>query len=404
MPQATGIFKQVSLKREVSYGTIPAAAAAQLLRRVTSTIDLSKDVYQSNEIRPDFQIADYRHGVRRVKGKLSQDLQCRTFADFFGFALKRDFAAVTAITGASITIAGAGPTYTVTRAAGSWLTDAYKVGMVVRLSVGALNAANINKNLLITAIGSATVMTVLPLNGVALVAEGPIVTTTITAIGKVTYVPASGHTDKSFTVEHWYSDLLQSEVFSGCKIDQIAMALPPTGMATIDMDVIGQNITVAAAQYFTSPVAQTTTGVMAAVNGVCRVGGVTVASLTGLTLQIDPTYTGDPVVGSNTVPFQFPGRVRVTGQLTAYFDSITLRDAFINESEIDLIAAFTADNTPASDFIAIAIPRLKLGGAAKNDGEGGLIQTIPFMALLNVAGGAGIATEKTTIQIQDAQA
>ena len=92
--------------------------------------------------------------------------------------------------------------------------------MVVRLSVGALNAANINKNLLITAIGSATVMTVLPLNGVALVAEGPIVTTTITAIGKVTYVPVSGHTDKSFAMEHFYSDLVQSEVFSGCKIDK----------------------------------------------------------------------------------------------------------------------------------------------------------------------------------------
>ena len=74
MTQATGIFKQVALKREVTYGTIPVAASAQLMRRVQSTIDLSKDVYQSNEIRPDFQVADYRHGVRRVKGALSGEL------------------------------------------------------------------------------------------------------------------------------------------------------------------------------------------------------------------------------------------------------------------------------------------------------------------------------------------
>ena len=400
---AAGLFKQLAYKAETVYGTVPAAAAAQSLRRVQSTVDLNKDTYESNEIRTDLQVADYRHGVRRIKGKMSGELSAKTYADFFAQALKRDFAAVTASTGVSVTIAGAGPTYTVTRAAGSYLSDGYKVGMVIRLSVGALNAANLSKNLFIVGL-TATVATVIVLNGSALVAEGPIATTTITATGKSTYVPTSGHTDKSFSMEHWYSDLTQSEVFSGCKIDQIALALPPTGMATIDMDVVGQNIVTAASQYFTSPTAQTTTGVMAAVNGVCRVGGVTVASLTGLSLQIDPTYTGDPVVGSNTVPFQFPGRVKVSGQLTAYFDSIALRDAFINETEIDLLAAFTADNTAAADFISIALPRIKLGGAAKNDGEGGLVQTIPFMALLNSAGGAGIATEKTTIQIQDAQA
>jgi hypothetical protein len=64
----------------------------------------------------------------------------------------------------------------------------------------------------------------------------------------------------------------------------------------------------------------------------------------------------------------------------------------------------TADNTAAADFIGIAIPRLKVGGAAKNDSEGGLVQTLPFQALLNVNGGTGIATERPTICIQDAQA
>lgn len=400
---AAGIFKQLAYKAEVTYGLVPAASAAQALRRVQSTIDLSKDTYQSSEIRTDQQMADFRHGVRRVGGKIGGELSAGTYKDFFAAALKRAFAAVAASTAVSVTIAGAGPTYTITRAAGSYLSDGYKLGMGIRLSVGALNAANINKNLLIVAL-TATVATVLVMNGVAMVAEGPITGTTITATGKVTYVPTSGHTDSSFSIEHYYADLVQSEVFSGCKVDQITMALPPTGMATIDMDVKGQNITTAGAQYFTSPTTQTTTGAMAAVNGVVRVGGVTVASLTGLNISIDPNFSGDPVVGSNTVPFMFPGRVLVSGQMTAYFDSTTLRDAFVNETEIDLIAVFTADNTATADFIAMHIPRIKLGGSAKNDGEGGLVQTIPFQALLNNAGGAGIATEKTTFQLQDTQA
>lgn len=400
---AAGVFKQCAYKKEVTYGLVPAAAAAQALRRVSSVMDLNKDTYLSNEIKPSFQKSDYRHGVRRVKGKIGGDLQCKTYADFFGFALKRDFAAIAAISGASITIAGAGPTYTVTRAAGSWLTDGVKLGHVGRLSAGAFNAANINKNLLVVTI-TATVLTVLVLNASALVAEGPIAGSTFTVTGKTTFVPQSGHTDNSFSYEHWFSDVAQSEVYSGCKIDQAALSLPPTGIAQIDFDVIAQDVTTATAQYFTAPTAITTTGAMAAVNGVLRVGGVVYAIVTGLTLNIDPGFSGDPVVGSNKVPFQFPGSVNVSGQFTAYFADAVLRDAFIQETEIDLMAVFTADNTAASDFMAFTLPRLKVGSAGKNDGEGGIVQTFTFQALEATTGGAGIDHEKTTIQIQDAQA
>jgi len=408
---AAGLYKQLAYKIEAAFGAAPGQSAGQLLRRVESTIDLNKDTYKSNEKRPDFQIADYRHGVRRVAGKLSGELSCATYKDFFAAALKRDFAAGAAATGASITIAGTGP-YTVTRAAGSYLTDGFKAGDVVRLTAGSFNAANLNKNLLIVAL-TATVATVVTLNGSALVAEGPIASAGVSVTGKKTYLPTSGHTDKSFAFEHWYVDQVQSELFLGCKVDKLSLALPPTGLATISMDMMGQDMADTAAkrggiattaQYFTSPTAITSTGALAAVNGVCRISGQPVASLTGLTIDIDPSFNGDPVVGSNTVPFLFPGQVPITGQLTAYFDSTALRDAFINETEIDLIGAFTADNTAASDFIAIVLPRIKVGGAAKNDSDGGLVQTLPFQALLNVSGGGGIATEKTTISIQDAQA
>ena len=409
---AAGVFKQVAYKAEAAFGTIPSQASGQLLRRVQSTLDLNKDTYQSAEIRPDLQVSDFRHGVRRVAGKVSGELSCKTYADFFAAALKRDFSAGVSAAGVGLTIAGAGPTYTVTRSAGDFLANGFKVGRVVRLSAGALNAANLAKNLLIVGL-TATVATVMTLNGSALVAEGPIAGCTVTEVGKSTWIPTTGHTDKSFAFEHWYTDLAQSEVFLGCKPDKIALALPPTGMATIDIDFMGRdfadtlakrNAIAANAQYFTAPTAVTSTGVLAAVNGVLRAGGATVATLTGLTLEIDPTYSGDPVVGSNIIPFLFAGPVRVSGQFTAYFDSTTLRDAFVNETEIDLIAAFTADNSDAADFLAFSIPRLKVGGAAKNDGEGGLVQTLPFTALLNNAGGAGVATEKTTICVQDAQA
>lgn len=403
MPQASGIFKQVAIKREVTYGTVPAAASAQLMRRVQSTIDLTKDVYQSAEIRPDMQISDYRHGARRVKGSLQGELSPKTYSDILSAVCKRDFTAGVSVASLSITVAGTAPTFTLTRSTGSYLTDGFKIGDVVRLTAGAFNVANLNKNLLITGL-TATVATVLVLNSTVMVAEGPIASATLAVQGKKTYIPTSGHTDISYSIEHWYNDISQSEVYSGIKFDKASVDLPPTGMAKVSFDVLGQNLTTAATRYFTSPTAVTSTGVVAAVNGVLLVNGTVQAVVTGLQLTIDPTVSGDPVVGANVVPNLFPGPVNVTGQFTAYFTDATLRDLFVNETETSLVVALTTDNTATADVVAFSLPRIKVGGAAKNDGTGGLVQTFPFQALINNAGGAGTASEQTSVVIQDTQA
>jgi len=403
MTLASGIFKKLAYKVESTYGTVPSASSAQALRRVQATLGLSKDTYTSAEIRTDMQVSDFRHGVRKVSGNINGELSPATYKDFIAAALKRDFAAVSAISSVALTIAGSGPTYTVTRGSGSYLTDGVKIGDIIRLSVGSLNASNISKNLMVTAL-TATVATVIVPNASSMVAEGPISGCTVTVIGKKTYVPATGHTDKSWAIEAWYSDISQSEVFSGCKVSKVNINLPPSGMATIGLDFMGKDITTAASQYFTSPTAATTTGVLAAVNGVIRLNSVTVAIITGLSVEINSEFTSAPVVGSNTISNAFPGTVQVSGQVVAQFQDETLRDVFINETEVDLYAVFTTDNTAAADFVQIALPRIKFGGASKNDGQGSIVQTIPFTALYNSTGGTGISKEATTISIQDSQA
>lgn len=403
MGTSSGLFKQVAYKVEATYGVQPVATAAQLLRRVTSSLDLTKDTYQSNEIRTDFQMADFRHGLRKVGGTVNGELSAKTYADFIAAALKKDFVATAAITGVSITIAGSAGAWTITRATGDFLTGGVKVGDVVRLSGGSFNVANLSKNILVTNV-TALVLTGLVVNGSVLVAEGPIATSTVTVFGKKSQVPQTGHTDKSFTIEHWYPDVPTSECFTGCKVSKVSFGLPATGMATCALEFMGKDSVTAVTQYFTSPTANTTTGTMAAVNGVLRVGGATVANVTGLSIDIASAQSGEPAVGSNTVAFQAAGRVIVTGQITATFDSTTLRDAFYNESEISLYAVFTADNTAASDFVGFSIPRIKVGGASKDDGEKTITQTFPFQALLNVTGGAALATDLTTISIQDSAA
>jgi hypothetical protein len=409
MPIASGIAKQVRYKKEATFGVAPGATLAQLLRRVESNLNLEKDTYSSNELRSDYQISDFRHGMRKSNGTIKGEFSAKTYADFIGSALRRDFAAVTPVTGASVTIAlgslvNGVQQYTITRAAGSFLTDGVKSGDVVRLSVGTLNVANINKNFFVISL-TATVLTGIPLNGVAMVAEGPIASTTITVIGKKTFVPTTGHTDQSYAIEHWFADAALSELYLGCKVSSLDISLPPSGMATIDVGLMGAGgLTTNTSAYYTSPAALTTTGIMAAVNGVLYVGGVAVAICTGLSIKIDGGYSGDPVVGSNSMPAIFPGRVNVTGQFSAYFENATFRDYFLNETEVGLSIALTADNSATSDVLSITMPRIKLGSASRSDGEKGIVVTADFQALFNGAGGAGATSEQTTISIQDSAA
>jgi hypothetical protein len=73
-----------------------------------------------------------RKAPGRIAGTLKGELSAGTYDLEFAALLRKDFAtAFTAITGASLTIAGSGPTYTVTRATGDFLTGGVKRGMVV---------------------------------------------------------------------------------------------------------------------------------------------------------------------------------------------------------------------------------------------------------------------------------
>jgi hypothetical protein len=129
-----------------------------------------------------------------------------------------------------------------------------------------------------------------------------------------------------------------------------------------------------------------------------------VALLTGLSLSIDGNHTAEPVVGSNTYADITEGRIDVSGQFTALFQDATLRDYFLNETEISLFFALAASNAAGADFVSFILPRIKVGGASKDDGEKGLVQTFPFTALYNNAGGAATTSEQTTLVVQDSQA
>jgi hypothetical protein len=408
MAIAQGINKITVVKKQTGLGVPASGAGGQIMRRESTTNTLKKDTYTNNEIVSHQQSTGKTHGLRSVDSSLSGVLSPGTYAAMIGSVLRRDFAAVTPITAASLTIAGTvailNQAATITRAAGSFLTDGIKVGDIIRLSAGALNAANLSKNLIVTAV-TGTVLTVRTLNATLMVAEGPISGCTVTVQGKKTMPPLTGHTRDYYTVEDWQSDISQSEVFTDILLGSLDINLPATGNATLQIGGPGLNRTTGSAQVLTSPTAETTSDVMAAVNGLLIVNGLVISNITGLSFKVDGKAAGmGAVVGSNTAPDIQRGIIEVTGQFTAYYQDGVLPALFDAAARINIISIIANNNTNTSDFIGFTLSSVTLDGDNKDDGDKAIVRTYPFTARINGLGGAALADDKTIISIQDSLA
>lgn len=407
MPIATGVFKQLIVKKQSALNTAASGASAQLLRRVTSTLDLKKATYKSNEIRSSMQRSDFRHGVRSVDGAISGELSVGTYQKLIESTLRA--ASATAITSTGITTVAAAVTVgaagTFTRSSGSFLTDGFKIGMVVRWTGWATTGApNNTHNFMITAL-TATVMTGIMLDGVAIGAKIAGDTVTCLEVGKHVSIPITSHTRDYWTIEHNFSDIVQSEQFTDCVFGKMEVKLPPSGLATIDFSVMGLNMTTGTSSVFTAPTAASSGAILAAVNGAAYVAGVAVGIITGLDFSVNGNMSAPGgVVGANVDPDIFPGSFDVSGNMSVLFENATMRDYFLNETEVSIVAVFTTANTAAADFQSHVFPRVKVGGSSKDDGEKGLTLTMPFTALENTAGGAALSNLATTYWMQDSAA
>ena len=404
MAVAQGINKKTVYKKQTGLGAPAAGTGGQVVRRTTSVFQAPPDTFESNEIVSHQQSTGVGLGVVKPAGKIHGLLSPGTYGALLGSLLRKDMTAGVSATGATISVAASGQNWTLTRSAGSYLTDGFKVGDVIRLTAGAFNALNTQKNLLIITL-TTTIATVRVVNGSAMFAETNIASATVAVTGKKSLVPLSGHTNDYYTFEEWYPDLGRSEAYSDQQVGQAALNLPATGNATISLDTVGRIRTLGAAQVLITPTAETVTDILTAVNGVVLVNGVPVTNVTGAQVTINGNAAhSDAVVGSNVVDDIQRGRLAVSGSFTAKFDSVTLQTIFEGRSTTSLVLAVTEDATANADFVVVNLPMIKLTGDTPDDGEKAVIRTYPFTAQINSAGGAALASDQTIIAIQDSAA
>lgn len=403
MANAQGLVKQTVLAKQSALGT-PATTGGKIKRRTNAIFTRNVDTYESNEIVSHQQSTGANAGIVKTAGKLDGLLSPATFSEQFESLLRKLAAATTAITGLTLTIAASAPNWTITRAAGDFLTGGIKAGDVIRITAGAVNAANLNKNMLVVSL-TATVLTVRPLNGVAMAADTSVASCTISVPGKKIWVPTSGHTNDFWSVEEWYSDVPASELYTDCKIGKADITIPATGNATVSFDIPGLGRTRSASQQIASPAAETTTSILTAVNGVIFANGLA-TPITGAQLTINGNIApGEAEVGTNNISDLIRGEIMVSGSFTAKFSATTLQALYDAQTVIKLFLVITDGSAGTADFITFVMSAVKLFGDAPDDGEAKeIIRTYPFTAQINGAGGASLADHQTIISIQDSQA
>lgn len=409
MTIATGVSMGLAYKKETTWGTDPSpATGGQYLRRVTSDLGLSKATFQSKEMTPTYQLTDFRHGGRRVEGTIKGELSGKTWQDFMG-SLCRAAWGTAATTGAIITVTAAAVAPHFVRSAGSFLTDGFKVGDIVRWSGWATGAtANNGRNYIITAL-TATQMTVSDLIGTAgatgtVVAKAAGDSVTCAVQGKKVMMAASGQTNDSYCIEHRYTDIGVYNRFQGCRISNMSVNIPASGMAEITFGFMGKDMVSAGSAFLTSPTAATTSGSLSGVSGKVSAGGVEYGIVTSLQFKADAGMAVGDVIGSVYTPDVFVGRMIVTGTMNVYFQDNVLLTAFLNETKIKIMAAFADGSSNAAEFMSFVIQSVKLGSCRPQDAEQGIQAAIDFTAVYNGAGGSGQDSDQTTLAIQDSLA
>ena len=401
MAIAQGINKVVAIKKQSGLGVPASGASAIALRREQSTTNLKKETYANNEIATHQQSTGKTHGLRSVDTSLNGVLSPGTYSSVIGSILRRDFAAVTALSSQTLTFAGVAGAWTATGT--GFLAGFLKVGGVFRVTTGSATANN-GRNFLITSV-TATVITFIALDG-ATVTAGSSTTCVITLTGKRTYVPETGHTKDYYTLEEWYGDLSVSQTYTDIMFGKLDIGLPATGNATLAVTGAGLDRPVSTGvRVFTAPT-ESTTNPIAAVNGVLIVNGVKVTNITGLTISIDGKAASmGAVVGANVSPDIQRGAIEVSGSFTALFDAMTLSDLFNAATQIALVAVITDGSAATADFFTITLPSITLDGDSKDDGDKGIVGTYPFTARIcdPAIGGAALAYDRTIISIQDSE-
>ncbi|MTD34027.1 phage tail tube protein [Paludibacterium denitrificans] len=345
----------------------------------------SSEITQTRQIlsmRLGTHSASYQYAAPLILGNLDAEIQAAFSSARQSPTSTGSFAAVAA-------------SQTITRSTGSWLTDGFLVGDMVKLS-GFTVTDNNSMVAMVTAL-TATTMTVdvlKPTDATTLLDDAAAAYRTVALAGKRVSVGNAALT--TFGIEHYLPDNSVYELFSGMAVNKLQIDAKPGDMVKATIDFVGLTSTIgsapqAGATYTSAP----TNDPMDAFSGKLYVGGVASGNITTLQVSLDNgRKTADGVVGSPVAPGLIEGTNDTQVSLTAYFSDNSLANAFRNEQSIAIDVPFFDPN--GTDFIKLRMGNVKITSVDEGiQMNGYVLLTIKGQALLDSASGTNCILQRS---------
>jgi hypothetical protein len=367
---AAGSEHSVKYIAEATFGTIPLSPSLFYLRHTGCSLTLSKDAFQSAELRVDRQISDYRHGNKKTQGDINIELSFQEFDPFIAAAMGGSWQNNYAPAGSDIKTSKTGNyIYSSTTTFSSFL-----VGDVI-YATGFSNNDNIY---VISSVATTKIELRTVPNAIAATETGSKVVNLV----RMSSVRA-GTEKTSFTIEREFGDIDNYARFTGCIINSLNLSLKPNSILTGSFNIVGKSSSYATVTLDSTPTDSQIFSPLDAFTGSLYEGDAAVGLITGIDITLDNGANPNFVVGSSFARNVTFGRSNVTGSITAYFQDMTMLNKFINESNSS-IEVYIGTGLYGSNSYRIFIPRIKYGTAdnSVND-EGPIEMKMDFQALLD---------------------
>lgn len=186
------------------------------------------------------------------------------------------------------------------------------------------------------------------------------------------------------TIEKGFTDLSKYIVFKGCRINNLNMTFPQEGIVNGSLDIVGMEAVDPSNSSLGTP-AYANLEPFVTYQMQIEEGGSPIANVTQCSFTLNNSIQEDGfVIGNRNRVSEVEGLRKITGQLTAFFDSTALYLKFLNETESSLrLKCRTTDLVYSVDFY---FPRIEFSGETPKISQRGPInQTINWQAEIDSA-------------------
>lgn len=205
----------------------------------------------------------------------------------------------------------------------------------------------------------------------------------------------AGNLRRSFTIPGYHSDLEgvnKYRVFRGMNINTMNIAVTTDAIVTAAFGCIGKNENPEdlSAETFNQA---TSTGTFDSFSGSIKEGGSTIGIVTEINFTLDNGMERKPTIMTGTEATQpSQGISKLTGNLTVYFNSMALREKYLNSTESSI--EFTISNANGSyTFLMPAVTYT--GGNPDVSGPGAITLPLTFEANLDEVEGSHLVITRS---------